>query len=112
MSLDSETKRPSWELPDAVWLRMAPCIPPESGKEGHPRTVNLRRITEGSSTSCGPASSGKPVHGSALARPARSTTILPSGSRLGYLPTCGPTPWQSTMTSRAWNGPGRASMGP
>ncbi len=47
MSLESETMRLPWELPDAVWQRMDPCIPPKRGKEGHPRTVNLRRITEG-----------------------------------------------------------------
>ena len=47
MSRESETKRLSWELPDAVWQRMEPCIPPKRGKEGHPRPVNLRRIPEG-----------------------------------------------------------------
>src|SRR5918992_6414120 len=46
MSLESETKLLSWELPDAVWQRMEPLIPPKKGKEGHPRTVDLRRITE------------------------------------------------------------------
>jgi hypothetical protein len=25
-----------------VWQRMEPLIPPKKGKEGHPRTVNLR----------------------------------------------------------------------
>jgi putative transposase len=46
MSTAPETNRLSWELPDAVWQRMAPHIPPKKGKEGHPRTVNVRRITE------------------------------------------------------------------
>ena len=47
MSTDHEPKRASWELPDAVWQRMEPLIPPKKSKEGHPRTVDLRRITEG-----------------------------------------------------------------
>jgi putative transposase len=47
MSTDSDTKRAAWELPDAVWQRMEPLIPPKKGKTGHPRTVDLRRITEG-----------------------------------------------------------------
>jgi transposase len=47
MSTNSDTKRASWELPDALWQRMAPLIPPKQGKTGHPRTVDLRRITEG-----------------------------------------------------------------
>ena len=47
MNTASDTKRLSWELPDAIWQRMEACIPPKRGKEGHPRTVNLRRITEG-----------------------------------------------------------------
>ena len=47
MNTASDTKRLSWELPEAIWQRMEACIPPKRGKEGHPRTVNLRRITEG-----------------------------------------------------------------
>jgi transposase len=38
---------PSWELPDALWQRMAAVIPPRKSQAGHPRTVDLRRITEG-----------------------------------------------------------------
>lgn len=37
----------SWELPDAVWERMAPLIPPHPAGRGRPRTVHLRRIAEG-----------------------------------------------------------------
>jgi putative transposase len=47
MSTDHEPKRASWELPYAVWQRMEPLIPPKKSREGHPRTVDLRRITEG-----------------------------------------------------------------
>jgi transposase len=47
MRTDHDTKRASWELPDAVWPRMERLIPPKKGKTGHPRTVDLRRITEG-----------------------------------------------------------------
>lgn len=45
MSPEPATNRPSWEWPDAVWQRMAPLIPPKQGNEGHPRPVNLRRMT-------------------------------------------------------------------
>jgi two-component system response regulator HydG/two-component system response regulator AtoC len=38
---------PSWELPEALWQRMAAVIPPRKSQAGHPRTVDLRRITEG-----------------------------------------------------------------
>ena len=38
---------PSWKLPDALWQRMAAVIPPRKSQAGHPRTVDLRRITEG-----------------------------------------------------------------
>ena len=47
MSTQSETKLTSWELPDQVWQRMEPLIPPRKSKVGHPRTVDLRCITEG-----------------------------------------------------------------
>lgn len=47
MSTDNHTTLASWELPEAVWQRMESLIPPRKSKEGHPRTVNLRRITEG-----------------------------------------------------------------
>jgi transposase len=47
MRTDRDPQRPSWELPDALWQRMEPLIPAKKGKTGHPRTVNLRRITEG-----------------------------------------------------------------
>jgi hypothetical protein len=47
MSLDTDTTQASWELPEAVWQRMAPLIPPRKSKEGRPQTVDLKRITEG-----------------------------------------------------------------
>ena len=47
MSTDRDTKRASWELPAAVWPQMEPLLPPKAGNTGHPRTVDLRRITEG-----------------------------------------------------------------
>jgi transposase len=39
--------RPSWVLPEEVWQAMEPLIPPRKSKEGRPRTVNLKRVTEG-----------------------------------------------------------------
>ena len=39
--------RPSWVLPEAVWEAMEPLIPPRKSKEGRPRTVDLKRVTEG-----------------------------------------------------------------
>jgi len=47
MIAEREPKRASWELPDAVWQEMELLIPPRKSKVGAPRTVNLRRITEG-----------------------------------------------------------------
>ena len=47
MSTDHNTPRRSWELPDAVWQRMEPLIPPRKSQEGRPGTVNFRGITEG-----------------------------------------------------------------
>ena len=41
------TDRPSWGLPEAVWQAMEPLIPPRKSKEGRPRTVDLKRVTEG-----------------------------------------------------------------
>jgi hypothetical protein len=32
MSLESETKRLSWELPEAVRQRLELCIPPRAGR--------------------------------------------------------------------------------
>jgi len=47
MNTDLETKRASWELPEAVWQQMEPLIPPRKSKEGRPRTVDVKRIAEG-----------------------------------------------------------------
>lgn len=37
----------SWELPDTVWQRMEPLIPPRKSPLGRPRSVDFRRVTEG-----------------------------------------------------------------
>ena len=47
MTPDSDTTKASWELPEAVWQRMAPLIPPRNSTEGRPQTAALKRITEG-----------------------------------------------------------------
>lgn len=47
MMTEHQAKLASWELPDEVWQRMEPLIPPRKSNVGHPRTVDLRRITEG-----------------------------------------------------------------
>ena len=47
MQPNGDPQRPSWELPEALWQRMEPLIPAKRGKTGHPRTADLRRITEG-----------------------------------------------------------------
>lgn len=46
MSVGSGEKVASWELPDAVWERMEPLLPPRRSQVGRPRSVNLRRIAE------------------------------------------------------------------
>lgn len=46
MSAADKPKRASWELPDAVWQRMKPLIPPKKGKESRPRTMDLKRLTD------------------------------------------------------------------
>jgi transposase len=48
MQPDRDPQRPSWELPEALWQHMEPLIPAKKGPPGHPRTADLRRITEGS----------------------------------------------------------------
>ena len=47
MSTEQEQQLASWELPEALWARLEPLIPPRTGTVGRPRTVNLRRITAG-----------------------------------------------------------------
>ena len=47
MSTEQEKQLASWELPEMLWERMAPLIPPRKSKVGRPRTVNLRQITAG-----------------------------------------------------------------
>jgi transposase len=48
MSPASPSKRAAWELPDPVGERMEPLIPPRGSRVGRPRSVDFRRITEGS----------------------------------------------------------------
>jgi hypothetical protein len=92
MSTDRDTKRASWELPDALWHQMEPLIPPKKGKTGHPQTVDLRRITEGIFYVLRTG-----IHWQACPREPFGplvlfTTTLPSGSKPGSLPCCGPKP--------------------
>jgi transposase len=47
MSPDTDKTPASWELPQAIWQRMEPLIPPRTSKAGRPQTVDLKRITEG-----------------------------------------------------------------
>jgi putative transposase len=47
MRTDRDPQHLSWELPDALWQRMEPLIPAKTGKTGHPRTGDLKRITAG-----------------------------------------------------------------
>jgi putative transposase len=47
MSTDTDTTPASWDLPEAVWQRMAPLMPPRNSNEGRPQSVDLKRITEG-----------------------------------------------------------------
>jgi putative transposase len=47
MNTKSQSKRASWELPDPVWERMEPLIPPRRSRVGRPRSVDFRRIAEG-----------------------------------------------------------------
>jgi transposase len=47
MTTALEPNRASWEWPEAVWQQMGPRIPARNSHEGRPRTVDLKRITEG-----------------------------------------------------------------
>jgi putative transposase len=47
MTTALEPNRASGELPEAVWQQREPLIPPRNSNEGRPRTVALKRITEG-----------------------------------------------------------------
>src|SRR5919204_2781465 len=46
MNTAPDMKRAAWELPAAVWRQMEPLIPPRQSKEGRPRTVDVKRLTE------------------------------------------------------------------
>jgi len=47
MSPDTDTTQASWEVPEAIWQRMEPLIPPRTSKAGRPQPVDRKRITEG-----------------------------------------------------------------
>jgi transposase len=47
MSTDTDTTQAAWDLPEAVWQRMEPLIPPRKSTEGRPQTGDLKRITAG-----------------------------------------------------------------
>ena len=47
MSSDADTTQASWEVPEAIWRRMEPLIPPGKSRGERPQTVNLKRIIEG-----------------------------------------------------------------
>jgi len=47
MTPDSHTTQAAWELPEAVWRRIAPWSPPRTSTAGRPQTVDLTRITAG-----------------------------------------------------------------
>jgi hypothetical protein len=38
MNPDTHTTQASWELPEAVWQRMEPLMPPRKSKAGRPQT--------------------------------------------------------------------------
>jgi transcriptional regulator with AAA-type ATPase domain/transposase len=47
LRIDRRPQPSSWKFPDALWQRMESLIPARKSPEGRPRTINLRRITEG-----------------------------------------------------------------
>src|SRR5918996_3127498 len=47
MARNHQKGNASWELPDAVWQRMEPMIPGRKSHMGRPRSVDLKRVTEG-----------------------------------------------------------------
>ena len=78
--MSTETKLASWELPDSVWERMEPLIPPPKSKVGRPRTVDPRRIAEGI---CYVLRTGMQWHTQGVLRPSqhRLLLLLPVGER-------------------------------
>lgn len=42
-----QVKHGSWELPDCIWQRMEPLIPPRKSRMGRPTSADFRRISEG-----------------------------------------------------------------
>jgi hypothetical protein len=85
MSTEPETKRPSWELPNAVWQRMEPLIPPKTGTEGHPRTVHRRRLTEAIFSGLRPGSQGPAWPRARLGPPRTVSSYCAPGVRAGVL---------------------------
>src|SRR5262249_25945993 len=47
MTTALEPNRASWELPEAVWQPMEPLIPARQSQKRRPRTVDVKRRTEG-----------------------------------------------------------------
>ena len=47
MNPGTDITQASWELPEAVWQRMEPLLPPRNSNEGRPQSVDLKRITKG-----------------------------------------------------------------
>jgi putative transposase len=47
MARNIQKRNASWELPDTVWHRMEQLIPGRKSHMGRPRSVDLKRITEG-----------------------------------------------------------------
>ena len=91
MSTEQEKQLASWELPEMLWERMAPLIPPRKSKVGRPRTVNLRQITAGSFYVLRTGIQWQAVPRERFGPPprVRSITTLPSGSKRACLPSCG-----------------------
>jgi Putative transposase of IS4/5 family (DUF4096) len=87
MNTTSDTKRLSWEWPDAIWQRLEACLPPTRGQEGHPRTVNRRRLPEGI---CSGLRTGIPGHAGPRERVGPPSTVdddvAPWGKAGGFAP--------------------------
>lgn len=102
MSKKHKTKLASWKLPDALWKMMEPLIPPRKSQEGRPRTVDLKRITEGIFyvLRTGIQCSGRLYPGNILAHRAPFITIFPNGSRQASFKGCGRRRWSSMVRKR------------
>jgi transposase len=90
MSPDTDTTQASWELPEAVWQRMELLLPPRQSTEGHPRTVDLKRITEGIFSVLRTGIQWQACPRERFGPPARCTPPSGNGSQQGCVGTCGP----------------------